>query len=309
MIPIFSALAPVFLMILLGYIMKKRSLVSDAFWAPAEKITFYYCFPALLLANTAKAEFGDVAVTPMVVATATGILLVSALTMLIRPRLKIGGPSFTSVFQGAIRPNVYLGIAAAVALYGAEGLTLISVPVAVSVPLVNLLGVIVLIRYAAPDGAVPGWLQTVGPVARNPLILACLLGALLNVTDIGLPPLVGPFLDILGRAAMPIGLLAVGAGLDLGAMARAGKLVGLSAALKLIALPGLTYLICLALGIDGLARTIIVLYAALPVSATSYVVARQMGGDTVLLAGTITAITLISMVSMPLTVLLLNYVG
>jgi malonate transporter len=58
--------------------------------------------------------------------------------------------------------------------------------------------------------------------------------------------------------------------------------------------------------IDGLSQMVIVLYAALPVSATSYILARQMGGDTVLLAGTITATTVITMITKPLTVLLLN---
>jgi malonate transporter and related proteins len=306
MIAIFSALTPVFVMIMLGYVMKQRALVSDAFWAPAEKVSFYYFFPALLLANTAKAEFGDIDVTPMILATSAGILLISTITILIRPRIKQDGPAFTSIFQGTIRPNVYLGIAATVALYDSAGLTLVSVPIAVSVPWVNILGVIVLVRYARANGETPSWSQTLGPVARNPLIIACGLGALLNVSGIGLPPLIGPLLEILGRAAMPIGLLAVGAGLDFAAMAKAGKTVGLTSATKLIALPMVTYLACQVFGVSGLSQTVVVLYAALPVSATSYVLARQMGGDTALLAATITATTMIAMITMPLTVLLLN---
>jgi malonate transporter and related proteins len=306
MIAIFSALTPVFLMIALGYILKKRQLVSDAFWSPAEKVTYFLFFPALLLANTAKAEFGEIAVTPMIWASCSGVLIISALTIWVRPRLALDGPAFTSVFQGTIRPNVYLGIAAAVALYDNAGLTLVSVPVAVIVPLVNILSVIVLVRHATQSGEIPGWTQTLGPVARNPLIIACGLGALLNVTGIGLPPLVGPFLEILGRAALPIGLLAVGAGLDFDAMRKAGRTVGLTTATKLIALPTVTYLACLAFGVGGLSQTIVVLYAALPVSATSYVLARQMGGDTALLAGTITATTVFAMITMPIAVLLLN---
>lgn len=306
MIAIFSALTPVFLMIMLGYVLKNRSLISDAFWAPAEKITYFLFFPALLLANTAKAEFGDIAVMPMIWASCSGVLIISAVTVWLRPRLGIDGPAFTSVFQGTIRPNVYLGIAASVALFDSAGLTLVSVPVAVIVPLVNLLSVIVLVRHATANGDVPSWLETLSPVARNPLILACALGALLNVTGIGLPPLVGPFLEILGRAALPIGLLAVGAGLDFDAMRKAGKMVGLSTTIKLIALPAVTFLTCQFYGVTGLSQTVVVLYAALPVSATSYVLARQMGGDTALLAGTITATTVFAMLTMPLTVLLLS---
>lgn len=303
---IFSALAPVFLMIALGYILKNRALVSDSFWAPAEKMTFYAFFPALLLINTAKADFGDIDVAPMIWASGSGVLIISGLVVWMRPRLGIDGPAFTSVFQGAIRPNVYLGIAAAVALYDSAGLTLISVSIAVLVPLVNILSVIVLVRNAAGNGETPGWSRTLGPVARNPLILACGLGILLNVSGIGGPPLIGPFLEILGRAALPVGLLAVGAGLDFDAMARAGKTVGLTTAVKLVALPGVTFLTSQWFGVGGLSLTISVLYAALPVSATSYVLARQMGGDTALLAATITATTVAAMITMPLAVLLLS---
>jgi predicted permease len=306
MIAIFSALFPVFLMIALGYIIKNRALISDSFWVSAEKMTFYIFFPALLLINTAQANFDDTPVTPVILASASGVLIISGLVFWMRPRLGVDGPAFTSVFQGTIRPNVYLGVAAAVALYDSAGLTLISVCVAVMVPLVNILSIIVLVRYASISAQIPGWSQTMRLFASNPLILACGAGIILNVTGIGRPPLISPFLEILGYGALPIGLLAVGSGLDFTAMAQAGKTVALTTAIKIIALPVVTFVTCHLFGVSGLSLTIAVLYAALPISATSYVLARQMGGDTALLAGTITATTVAAMFTMPLTVLLLS---
>ena len=302
---IFTALTPVFLLILLGYVMRRRALIPETFWVPAERITYFLFFPALLLNNTAKADFGNLDLLPMITASVIAVLGISILAGLLRPRLKLTGPSCTSVFQAFIRPNVYLGIAAAFALYGDAGLTLVSVCVAVLVPLVNVLSVIVLVRHAATDGEPSHWRQAIGPIARNPLIIACGLGALLNVSGAGLPSLAGSFLEILGRAALPVGLLAVGAGLDLAALKPSGRLVGLTSMIKLIALPGLTYTTCLIFGVNGLAVTIAVLYASLPNSATSYVLARQMGGDTALLAGSITASTLLAMLTMPLIAMLL----
>ena len=302
---IFSALAPVFLLILLGYLIRWRALIADSFWVSAEKMTYFLFFPALLLSNTAKADFGSLDLAPMIAAAVIAVLLVAGLAGLLRPRLNLSGPSYTSVFQAFMRPNVYLGIAAAYALYGEAGLTLVSVCVAVLVPLVNVLGVIVLVRHAGTGEATAGWKQAIGPVARNPLIIACAVGTALNVSGLGLPPLAGPFLEILGRAALPVGLLAVGAGLDLAALKTSGRLVGLTSVVKLIVLPGLTYAACLGFGVSGLAVTISVLYASLPNSATSYVLARQMGGDTTLLAGSITASTLLAMLTMPLIAVLL----
>ena len=81
MILIFSALAPVFLMIMFGYILKSYGLISDSFWILAEQMTFYYFFPPLLLANTAKAEFVDISVTPIILATTSGTLIIAAITL------------------------------------------------------------------------------------------------------------------------------------------------------------------------------------------------------------------------------------
>ena len=300
MVQVFFALAPVFLLIMLGYIIRHYELIAESFWISAEKVTYFLFFPALLLSNTANAHIGGLNLLPMLAASVIVVLAISLAAGLLRPHLKLDGPSYTSVFQAFIRPNVYLGIAAAFALYGEPGLTLVSVCVAVLVPLVNVLSVVVLVRHAKADGRSPGWGRALGQIARNPLIIACSLGALLNVTGLGLPPLAGPFLEILGRAALPVGLLAVGAGLDLAALKPSGRVLGLTSIVKLMVLPGLTYIACQAFGVTGLAVTISVMYASLPNSATSYVLARQMGGNTKLLAGSITASTLLAMLTMPL---------
>jgi malonate transporter len=297
---ILSALIPVFAVIVLGHVIKRTRTIPDAFWQPAERITFFVFFPALLVANTARADLGGLQVVPLVGAILIAIVAVVAATFLLRAPLKLGGPAFTSLVQGGIRPNVYLAIAAAMAVFGGEGLTVISLCIAFGVPIVNVISVVAMIRFASPDGAVVGGRAMLAHVVRNPLIIACGLGLALNVAGIGMPPLIGPLLDILGRAALPIGLLAVGAGLDLAAIRPAGPAVATAAALKLLALPVLTFLLCRGFGVEGTAVGVAVLYASMPNSATAYVMARQMGGDTVMLAGSITATTLAAAVTVPL---------
>ncbi len=311
MTPILFALAPVFLLIFLGYLLKARRLVADAFWAPAEKLTFYLFFPALLVGNTATAELAGIEVLPMMAAVASGILSVAGMVTLFGRRFGVDGAAFTSLFQGAIRPNSYVGIAAAFALFGDAGLTLVAVCIVVAVPMVNLLSVVVLVRYGAVSGPSTeklsrGRQKALLGVATNPLILACLLGALLNFSGVGTPSLAAPLVDILGRAALPVGLLAVGAGLDLAAARQAGRLVAAIAAVKLVALPAVTFLACKVLAVGGLAATVSVMYASLPGSASAYVMSRQMGGDAKLMAGIITATTLAAILAMPTAILVLG---
>jgi len=306
LIHILGALTPVFAVILLGYFFKKWQFVPDAFWAAAERITFYVFFPSLLITTTARADMTGLQVLPMVGALVTGIVVVVALCFWLRAPLRLDGPSFTSLIQGSVRPNAYVGIAAAAALFGREGLILVSLCIAAAVPLVNAISVAAMIRYASPAGAQVGWKSMVWPIAKNPMIIACFTGLLLNVTALGLPPLVGPLLDILGRASLPIGLLAVGAGLEVATMRSAGPTVLVTSAIKILLLPILTFGLCTVLGLDGLTAAVAVMYASLPGSASAFVMARQMGGNASIMAGSITLTTLAAAATMPLILLAIS---
>lgn len=300
MTAIVLSLAPVFLLIVAGCLFKRTDWLPEAFWPGAEKLTYYVLFPALLIENAATAELGDIAVGPVVAALIGPILAVAGLALLARPWLATDGPTFTSVFQGAMRPNTYIGIAGAFALYGEPGLTLAALAIVCCVPTVNVLGVAALVAFVPPAGGRrPGWRAFALPVLGNPLIVAPFIGVLLNAAGVGSPPVIGPFLDILGKASLPVGLMAVGAGLDFAAVRPAGRLVAAATMLKLLALPALTWAAGRLLGLDPLAQSVAVLYAALPVSASSYVLARQMGGNAPLMAGIITATTIAAALTMP----------
>ena len=142
------------------------------------------------------------------------------------------------------------------------------------------------------------------PALKNPIIIACLLGAVLNVTRLGLPPIIGPILEIIGHAALPLGLMAVGAGLDFTAVREARNAVIGTAALKLAVTPAVTYAACQVFGVTGPAAAVAVMFMALPVSAASYVMSRQLGGDGSLMAGIVTATTLGAAVTLPLVLVL-----
>lgn len=300
-----AALFPVFAVILIGHGLRRAAFVAADFWAAAERITFYVFFPALLVSNTAKANLAGLQAGAMAVALLGAIALVVAAATAAWRALALSGPGFTSLVQSAIRPNVYVAIAAAVALFGNDGLTAISVCIAIVVPTVNVISVFVLVRFAGAHGddAAP-WRAVAFGVVTNPLILACALGLVLNLAGVGLPPLVGPLLEILGRASLPVGLLAVGAGLDFPALRRAGGGVATASALKLVALPAITWVLVRLLGLDATSGAVTVVMASVPVSASAYVMARQMGGDAALMAGSITATTLAAAATMPLMLML-----
>jgi len=190
-----------------------------------------------------------------------------------------------------------------VALYGKAGLPLAAVAIVAVIPLVNFLGIVAHLRWARPPTgttAAPGWGEAVVPALKNPIIVACLVGAALNLLGIGVPPVIGPILEIVGRAALPIGLMAVGAGLDLAAARDARAAVAGTAVLKLAAMPAAVAVACWVFGVEGVTRSAAILFAAMPVSATAYVVSTQMGGDSRLMAGVVAATTVAAAITVPL---------
>ncbi|WP_296992021.1 AEC family transporter [Thalassospira sp. UBA1131] len=303
MLAILSALLPTFALIVVGYVLRERRFLPDSFWPGAEKLTYFITFPALLFSNTAKADLGSLPLLGIATAMLGTIAICTVLILLARPVLKVSAPTFSSLVQGAIRPNTYIGLAVAAALLGTHGLTVTALCVALVVPTVNVISVLACAHLGENDRK-PGVLSLLRDVAKNPLLMACVLGSLFNVLGIGLPPIIGPFLEVLGRAALPIGLLAVGAGLDLSAARRAGFPVGVSSIGKLVLSPAIAAGLCLMLGLPDIELAAVVLYAALPCSASAYVLARLMGGDAQMMASIITVHTLLAIITMPVIAIL-----
>ncbi len=297
MTAILLAVAPIFALIALGWALRRWLWPSADFWASIELLTYYVFFPALLITTLAQARITWEVVPFLSVVVGVGLAVAGLLTV-IRPLLRIDGPGYTSVFQGSIRFNTYLGLATASALFGSEAVALLALAIAMMIFPVNILSIAVLARHAA--AAPPGMAATLSEVARNPLIISSVAGLGFGALNLPLPPVIGPVLDILAKAALPLGLVAVGAGLNLGTVAARGTAVTVATALKLIVSPLLSLAAARLLNLDPLAATIAVLCGALPPAPASYIMARRLGGDHQLMAALITVHTLLAAITMPL---------
>jgi len=340
MVALVFSVAPIFLLIALGYLLKTRGLFTDRFWTDVERLTFYVLFPSLLVSSIGGADLGRLLdLLPMAAALIAATLTVAAVTVAVRTRLALApfdldGAAFCSLFQGVTRPNTYIGLAAAFSLFGEHGLALMAICIVAIIPLVNVLAVLVHQRWAVlvdQRGTGPSGLghekggdtrlteplegsqsdprasvgRSLMNALKNPVVAACLIGAALNVTGFGLPPVVGPMLNILGKGALPLGLMAVGAGLNVHALAKTPTLFVAISTIKLLILPALTWTIAQVVGVEGISVTVATLFAALPISATSYVMSRQMNGNSQLMAALVSATTLASLLTIPIIVVVI----
>jgi malonate transporter len=297
MIEVVAALIPVFAIIALGAVLRRLAFLPEEGWRAVEQLTYFVLFPCFLFGAIAFADFANQPVGRMALLLAGAMLVMAALTFPFKNLLTLDGPAFTSLFQGAVRWNSYVALGAIAAVLGQPGLALIAIAVAVMVPLANLLCVVVLMRNNGQSANVA---TLAHQLAMNPLILACIAGIAVQAIGLPLPKVATTTIDLLGKAALPLGLLAVGASLDLqNALSRPSPVVT-AMLLKLAVMPLIVAVGATALGVTGPAQVAALICAAVPGAPSSYILARQLGGDAPLMANITTAQTLAAMLTMPI---------
>jgi len=312
-----AGLLTTFVLIVVGALLRTRLRFRETFWSDLERLVYWILLPALLVLGLAQADFADIAVGRFVAALIGSCLVGAALALATR-RFAVGsdGPAFTSLFQGTVRFNNYVGLTIITALYAADGLSLAALANAVLVPVGNILSILALARFGRHDGVRP---RVVHAVVTNPLVLACAVGLLLNLASrsgaaavLWAAPVsqlifasAQMVLHVLGQAALPIGLLCVGAGIRVPQSWRAAaRVIGTSVVLRLACVPAATLPFCRVLNLSGPAGITVVVFAALPTATSSYLLARRLGGDAPLMATITAAQTVVAFVTLPAWILL-----
>lgn len=295
-----DALLQVGALIGLGFLLRRSGFLEVGFWRSFERMVYFVLLPVLMFQVLADASIDGAVAARLSAAVALAIGLLGLGLVLARHRLRLGGPAFTSVFQGSVRFNSYVALAVIPAVFGKGGLELLALLIAVVVPLVNVLSVLMLALFAGGPSPTP-W-RVVRSVAGNPLIVASVLGILANLGLHGLPATLDGALSVLSRAALPSGLMAVGAALAPGAFRTHARGLAVSLVARFALLPVVSYLIGRALHLPLEALGVLVLFQAQPTATSAYLLARQLGGDAELMASIITGQTLLAFAVLPVVV-------
>ncbi len=292
-----TALVPIFAIILLGFLISRSTLVAAAMWPELERLTYYFFFPALLILRLSTSNFDWQELREITQVIALGLLAISLLIIAMHKLIAQDSASLSSVYQGSIRFNTYIGLACIDALYGDRGLTTAALCLAVYIPLVNILSVISLSLHAG-NGA-QRWSTVVTATVSNPLVVACAVGIGISYADLRIPELATAVITILTQPALPLGLLAVGAGIHLTAIGAQSWQLLVALVNKMLLFPAAVFAACLLFDTDNSLATILLILTALPAPPSAYILARQLGGNTALMANIITLQTIVAFVAIP----------
>ena len=285
-------LLPDFLLILLGFVVCRRTALDRPVWEAAEKLVYYLLFPVLL--------FGSIVKSPLQIGPAASLAAAGVGTTVIGIAVALSIGRWPGVdrrlhasgAQIAYRFNSYIALALSERLFGATGLAWMALLIALSVPLCNVAAVWPLARHGGHSYR--------REIVRNPLLISTVLGLVANAAGLVIPESLATVLQRIGSAALPLGLMAVGAGLAFGGLKAAPRLATALLGIRHALMPAVAIGLALAIHLAPEQRSIVVLFGALPTSAASYVLATRMGGDGGFVAGLVTVSTMLGMVSVPL---------
>lgn len=297
--PVVETLAPILLIVLLGVGLARARFVGGEAMGGMNWLVFWILLPASLFRLAAKN--GDAG--PESVAIAVMLLIASFVVAIagwvVSAAMKLPRNSHGALSQSTFRGNLaFVGIP--VLTYALEGrpqagesLATAAVAMVVLIAAWNLMAVVVL-----QAGRGEFSMRSLGPglrsIATNPLLISCGAGLIFNAAGFELPRFADRFLQTLGGAAVPLALLCIGGSI---AFIRLGQHVsGIAAAvaLKLLAVPALVYGIGRFFQLDETGLLIAMVFAACPVAASAFIMARQMESDEALASGAIVMSTICS---------------
>ncbi len=312
MLQVINAIIPIFMVIVVGHLLRRSSVFGDDSWTAIGNICYYVLFPCMLAKTLYSANLTGLPVFKLSLAMVGGTLI-SAILLIASRRLYTGvfgmtNASFTSIFQGVTRWNGFMGIAIITGFYeGADrdyALTIIALAIAIMVPLINVFNVTVLALWGDVKGQTVGLRTIFMGVATNPFISACIVGASLNLLQIEVPKMFFEGVSIISGGALGLSLMAIGAGLRFSQITSTQLAIFFGVFFRLLGMPLVMFALTIALGINGIEQTVVVIASAVPTASASYVLAQKMGGDATLMANIIALQVLMAGFTLPVVILL-----
>jgi predicted permease len=291
MMAVIETIAPIFLIILFGSIIQRKGFLKNHFIQETNRFVFLFPLPALIFTGIIKSSMRDMTASNIAAAIIPTIVIFAiAFGTGIVTGLRHGklGSFVQTTFHGNVS---YIGLAVLFYMLGEEGLKKGSILIGILILLNNSLAIAVLSWTSGQHRSVGKALLS---IVTSPVIVATFVGLLVLYSGIPIPSVVMRSMVILANIALPMALILIGASISMGTIRQSLGFSALSSVLKLALLPGLALAFCKIVGIPLKEALPVIILLATPTATTSYIMAREMGGDIDIASGAVTLSTLLS---------------
>jgi len=289
--------APVFLIVALGYFLKKLGMINDNFVKLSSRIVFSVSLPALIFIEIAKTDLTRILNLELIGFAYIGTIITFLFVWLISIPSVRTATDRTVFIQGSFRGNfAVIGLALIANVYGVDNLGKASLLLAFTIPLYNTLSVIALTVPLRKERQLNiGY--TIFEIIRNPLILAVIFSLPFSYFKIGLPFIAERTINYLAALALPLALLGIGGFMNFKEIKKGFKLSVYSSVLKLIFFPLVMTYGAYLFGFRGYDLGILFILFACPTAIASFIMAEAMGSNSKLAANILLMTTLASLIT------------
>lgn len=299
-----NATLPIFLLILIGYILKIIGITNDNFIKTTNKINFRITLPALLFSDISNANFKEFFDWKYVLFCAT-VTTVTFFVIWGLSKVFIKDKSIIGAFvQGSFRGSAaVIGIAFIQNLYGDSGMA--PLMIIGTVPLYNMFSVLVL-TLESNNGSKKSMKDVLVNICKNPIIIAIALGMVSSILNIHYPVIFTKTLSSVSAMATPLALMCIGAGFKGTAAIAKIRPTIIASCIKLIILPLIFMPIAVALGYTDSKLVAVIVMLAAPTTPSCYIMAQSMGNDEVLTSSIVVTTTFFSSITLTVIVFILK---
>ena len=295
-----SAIAATLAIVALGYALKQRDFLPEAMWQSLSPLCYRVLFPALLFNLMSQADLGAVSMVPFLATIAGGSVIIVGFALLAGRAIAMNGPALSSLVQGSLRQNSFLVLSILQGTFGVAALQLGAIAIAFLVPISNIVAVIAILMLGRKAERRDMKRAILAEIARNPLLVALLIGVLVNILNVPVPAFISQAAALVGAGALPLLLLSIGASLKFSTIGGNAAPLVLALLAKFLVFPLALVAIGIAMGLDPLALAVLAAVGAAPTASSTYTLAMELGGDAKLMAEILSLQTVAAMLSMPL---------
>ena len=295
---IVTTIIPIFVIILLGWLARVYGFMRPEFLQQANRLVFYLAIPAMVFRSISKTSLTGQFDLMVVMLSLLAVCVVFCCAWILGRIMHVRRNQRGTFIQNSFHGNMgYIGLAVSFYYLGREGFVRASILAGFMMILQNFLGVIALQIFSEKNSATQPIWAVVLKILGNPIILSALAGILVSVTGIPVPLVFGRCLDILSDLALPLALLIIGASLSF-EMGRSRLVAVLSTGMmKLVLLPGIGFVLYRLFNVMPEAYLPGIILLATPTATVTYVMAKEMQGDSELAVATISVSTLLSAIT------------
>lgn len=299
---IIDILAPVFIMVALGAVLARTGFLGPSFFAGCTKLTYRIGLPSLLFYKIANAQF-DMSrsgkITLVLIISSVAVAVFSSLISRPFPVTKEKRKTF--IHTSFHCNTAFVGLPVIIYALGTDSqlVNIASMAVAPMIPFINIMSTVIL-RGEALTRDRKTWTVMLKNIVSNPLVIACILGILYSLSGLPIPQSVNRGLDSLGRMALPLALLSIGAGLKVRHLRDQFPVILLASLFNVILLPAAGILFSRYIGLTQAELLIALIFLACPTASSAFIYARELQGDPEFAGNVILTSTIISAVSLSL---------